>query len=74
VFVTLFARCEALGWHGWQYWELPEPKPANRPYCYVKPVLVDGKWVYHPMLADVDGTDYLWAVESSDPIKKEGEQ
>jgi len=63
VFIALFARCEVLGWHAWQYWEPPEPKPAQRPYCYVKAQIVDGAWFYWPMLADADGTDYLWAIE-----------
>jgi len=63
----IFARCEALGWKAQQYWEPPAPKPTQRPYCYVKSILVDGSWLYMPMLADIDGTDYLWAVINEKP-------
>jgi len=63
VFVALFARCAALGWEGWQYWEPPMPRPSERPYCYVRSILIDAMWLYMPMLAEVDGIDYLWALD-----------
>jgi len=64
VLVALFAHCARLGWNFAQYWDgPPDPIPAQRPYCYVKPVLVDEVYLYWPMLADIDGIDYFWIID-----------
>ena len=68
VISSLFAMCQRLGWATTQYYE-PTPnrrteRPA-RPYCYVKPELVDGHWFYRPMIAETDASgepvDSVWA-------------
>lgn len=58
VHAALFAECARLGWKAEQFHE-QGPAP-DRPYCYVRENLVDGRWHYWPMLADADGVDYVW--------------
>ena len=57
----LFRACEDAGFAAAQYWDgPPEKPPQTRPYCYVRAVLVDSKWLYWPILAGSDGLDCFW--------------
>jgi hypothetical protein len=62
VLIAMFRECAGLGFKAYQYWDgEPEPKPAQRPYCYLRVELVNGTWNYWPVFAHVDGNDYVWA-------------
>lgn len=66
---ALFYECARNGWAAAQYWDCevdsgtgrPLPPPPQRPYCYIRSILVDNHWHYWPILAGTDGTDYVWA-------------
>lgn len=68
--MAMFYHCANIGWKHTRYWAGPESKtqPPARPYCYVNPVLLNandngsGEFIYWPMLADTDGTDYVWVI------------
>jgi len=75
VLAELFAQCARRGFQYSQYWDGdPATKPPDtaRPYCYLRDVLVDGHWQYWPILADVDGTDYVWADVYENAMKQDG--
>jgi len=57
----MFLHCHKLGWPTTSYWDGdPLPQPAQRPYCYVQAWKLNDEYKYFPVIADVDGTDYLW--------------
>ena len=60
-FDRLFAYLNHIGAPGHAYYNGDEDGKPARPYCYVKPVLQNGKYDYLIMLAEVDNADYVWA-------------
>lgn len=73
---ALFYECARAGWNAVQYWDCERdpatgamlPPPSQRPYCYVREVLINGVWHYWPILAQWNGTDVVWseAVDAQD--------
>lgn len=50
-------------------WMPPDAQPTTRPYCTLRSVLVDavdgkgGRYIYLPILFDIDNQDYVWAID-----------
>ncbi len=55
--VKLNAVAAVYGYIVWN-WDEDEPKPEE-PYCYVKPIRVNNKYLYWPNLRE-NNVDYFW--------------